>query len=243
MTVLPLSDAVATRLAEDTGLIWHQRIALSANVTSPGTNDIEWLMDKVGVPEDLTGLSVLDIGTCNGGAAFLAEQRGARRVVGVDIYDPEWFGFDKLAAAVGSKVEFVKTSVYELPTTVAEKFDVVLCLGVVYHLRHPLLAVDALRAVTGGRVYVETASCADRPDMSHSEFYPTEYRGDSSNWFVPSERCLRDWFSSSGFAVERTGSWPTNTPTRSLLVGTPAVRAYEAISYEVPLSVAGTLTT
>ena len=233
----PLAADRAAELARDPGIVWHQRLQLSKDVISPGINDIEALLDLVGVPDRLDGLSVLDIGTCNGGAAFIAEQRGAERVVAVDIYDPSWFGFDQLAEALDSKAEFVKASVYELPGLLAEEFDIVLCLGVLYHLRHPLLAIDSLRTLTRGRLYVETAACADDSEISRSEFHPGAYLGDSSNWFIPSERCLRDWFATSGFAVERTQLWPEGGPGRALLVGTPTGRGYLKASYEVPLQV------
>jgi tRNA (mo5U34)-methyltransferase len=227
----------AAQLARDPAIVWHQRLQLSKDVISPGVNDIEALLDLVGVPARLDGLSVLDIGTCNGGAAFIAEQRGAERVVAVDIYDPSWFGFDQLAEALDSKAEFVKASVYQLPGVLAEEFDIVLFLGVLYHLRHPLLAIDSLRTLTRGRLYIETAVCADDSDLSRSEFHPGAYHGDSSNWFIPSERCLRDWFTTSGFAVERTQAWPAGDPGRALLVGTPTERGFLTASYEVPLEV------
>ena len=155
----------------------------------------------------------------------------------MDIYEPGWFGFDRLHAALGSRVEFVKASLYELPDVLDETFDVVFCLGVLYHLRHPLLAVDALRALTRGRVYVETAVNPEQSGVSRTEFYPDEYHGDASNWFIPSVRCLHDWFASSGFYVERTLAWQPPEPTRSLLVGTPIEPWYLSRSYEVPLRV------
>jgi SAM-dependent methyltransferase len=237
MTVLPLTTEQARRLAEDTTIVWHQRLQLAPDVSSPGRHDIESLLDLVGFPQHLDGKSVLDVGTCNGGSAFIAELRGASRVVGVDIYDPSWFGFDKLASALGSRVEFLKASIYELPALLREKFDYVLFLGVLYHLRHPLLAVDSLRSLTSGTLYVESAVCPDLEAAAHCNFYPGAYRGDSSNWFVPSERCLSDWFASSGFTVHRSASWPETTPERAMLVATPTERAFLAASYEVPLEV------
>ena len=139
------------------GFFWHQRFHLSEEVLTPGVNDIEWLLDEVGFPASLDGASVLDIGTTNGGAAFIAEMRGATRVVAVDIYDADRFGFDEIRTALGSRVDFVKGSVYQLPELLDEQFDVVLFLGVLYHLRHPLLAFDCLRELTSGTLYVETA--------------------------------------------------------------------------------------
>lgn len=237
MLSLPLSDDTATKLATDPQIIWHQRFALSENVNSPGAHQIDVLMDRYDLPESLTGLSVLDIGTSNGGTAFLTEAMGAERVVAVDIYDPSWFGFDRIHAALDSRVEFVRASLYDLPAVLNESFDLVFCMGVLYHLRHPLLAIDSLRELTRGHVYVETAVNPEQNGIARTEFYAEEYHGDGSNWFIPSVRCLRDWFASSGFDVERTFAWPQPDPSRALLVGAPAERKFLSISYEVPLRV------
>ena len=63
------------------GFVWHQRFDLAPGVATPGVSSVEFLLNRAGVPADLTGLSVLDVGTTNGGCAFEAERRGARRVV------------------------------------------------------------------------------------------------------------------------------------------------------------------
>jgi tRNA (mo5U34)-methyltransferase len=228
----------AEALSGDTSIVWHQRFQLAETVWSPGVHDIEQLVDRLTLPARLDGLSVLDIGTCNGGAAFIAERRGAERVVGVDIYPPSHFGFDRIREGFGSNAEFDQASIYDLPRILDEQFDVVLFLGVLYHLRHPLLAIDSLRKLTRGTVYVETAVCAARPEGAHVEFYATDaLQGDGSNWFVPSTTCLSDWFTSSGFTADRVETWPEPNPRRALLVGHPTVEAYRSLSYEVPLSV------
>jgi len=147
----------ALRFVERADFVWHQRFELAPGVYAPGANDIEWLLGVAGLPPDLDGLSVLDVGTTNGGAAFEAERRRARRVVAIDIFGPHWFGFSELKDLLGSEVEYRRASAYELAGVLDEQFDVVLFFGVLYHLRHPLLALDNLRAVTGDRCHLETA--------------------------------------------------------------------------------------
>ena len=232
-----ISDEVARQLATRTDFIWHQRWPLTDSVDTPGINDIEWLVNHAGVPARLDGLSVLDIGTTNGGAAFLAEQRGASRVVAVDIYPSHWFGFDTIAETLGSQVTFVQSSVYDLPRRLDERFDVVIFFGVLYHLRHPLLAIDALHELTSGRVYVESAICHREDAVGLAEFYPCEFAGDGSNWFLPSQQCLREWFESSGFVVTDEAAWQQPTPARACLVGAPVAPPYLDLSYEVPIRV------
>jgi 2-polyprenyl-3-methyl-5-hydroxy-6-metoxy-1,4-benzoquinol methylase len=95
------------------------------------------------LPESLEGKSVLDIG-CNGGFYSLEmKRRGAARVLGVD-YDDVYLNQARFAAEVlGAEIEFAKLSVYDV-ATLGERFDLVIFMGVFYHLRHPLLALDLI---------------------------------------------------------------------------------------------------
>ncbi len=208
---------------------------------TPGVNDIEWLLDEVGFPASLDGASVLDIGTTNGGAAFIAEMRGAKRVVAVDIYDTDRFGFDEIRTALGSHVDFVKGSVYQLPELLDEQFDVVLFLGVLYHLRHPLLAIDSLRRLTHGALYLETAVSGEPADPPRADFYRRdELNADGSNWFAPTISCLINWVESSGFEVPGGAShWPSQHPERACLAAQPleGEPEYIQISTEAPVLV------
>lgn len=224
---LGLADDAARALAADPGIWWHQRFGLSANVRAPGANVIDGLCWMLHPDLDLTGLSVLDIGTTNGGAAFLAERRGASRVVAVDIAPPTLFGFAQIAEAVGSNVQFLQASVYELPNVLQEQFDIVYFFGVLYHLRHPLLAIDALRQVTRGVLGVETelSGVGDAPGTT--QFYPERYKDDPGNWFVPSLTTAHDWLTSSGFDVHDAAVWPDWDPSRGFLACRPSAVAPE----------------
>lgn len=238
---LPTAEQqAADALVGGSQFAWHQRFRLAASVYGPGANDIEWLMQQAGLPTDLTGQSLIDIGTTNGGAAFEAERRGATRVVAVDIFDEHAFGFREIADFLDSRAEFVRASVYDLPQIADEQFDHVLLLGVLYHLRHPLLALDAVRALTreGGMAYIETAVCdAEVGDGSAGvvRYYRNdELADDASNWFAPSAATLIDWCESSGLNVQAWAAWPEESPTRALARVTPSTDRpeFERISYE-----------
>jgi tRNA (mo5U34)-methyltransferase len=214
--------------------IWHQRFALAPGVTTPGPSNVSFLLDRAGIPADLTGSSVIDIGTANGGCAFEVERRGATRVVAVDMWPPERFGFSDLKRLYDSDVEFVQSNVYELPERVEEQFDLVLFFGVLYHLRHPLLGLDRVREVSKREIAVETAVCDHEIPALREEPYVRFYRskelkGDGSNWFAPSVRALTDWMGSCGFDVTRTTAWPEDAPQRAIVSavrgqGTPEFR-------------------
>ncbi len=223
----------------DTSIRWHQRFELngSGNFT-PGFNSIEHLFELAQIPNDLAGASVLDIGTTNGGSAFLSEQRGASRVVAVDICDPDVFGFDKISSFLNSKVTFLKSSVYELPERLNyEKFDLVFFWGVLYHLRHPLLGIDALNQISGDLLTIETViSSAD--DSSANFFRKDELSNDGSNWWAPSEQCLLDFCESAGFTAETMSRWDASVSERILV--NAQIRnvppEYLSLSYEREIS-------
>lgn len=247
--ILP-SDETAREFITAADFPWHQRFPLSESVHTPGLNDIEWLLARAGLPGDLDGLSVLDVGTTNGGAAFLLERLGARRVVAVDIYPGETYGFEETRAFLQSGVEFVQASVYELPSLLDEMFDVIIFWGVLYHLRHPLLGLDNLRrlcrppdeaherAFLSIETAVADASLGTQRGQSLARFYRTdELEADSKNWFAPSTAALTGWLGSAGFDVQTLHAWPEAAPERAMLLARPhpGEAEYSRVSYERPL--------
>jgi tRNA (mo5U34)-methyltransferase len=239
----------ARRFLETNQFLWHQRFELAPGVFSPGASNVAFLLERANLPGNLTGKTVLDIGTTNGGCAFEAERRGAARVVAVDIASPTHFGFAALREFLESRVEFLQATIYELPEILKESFDIVFFLGVFYHLRHPLLALDQLRSLSRGEVFIEGEISDHLLDQKAAEPYVRFYRGaelsaDPSNWFVPTLAALKDWIASSGFDVRAASSWPSEAPRRALVHATRGQGdpEFARISYERPftsVSVAG----
>jgi tRNA (mo5U34)-methyltransferase len=235
----------ASKFIERSNFVWHQRFELVPGVETPGAHELKTLFELASLTNDLTGKTALDIGTSNGGAAFLLERLGADRVVAVDIYPPGWFGFDELREFLGSEVEYVQGTTYDLSRALRhEAFDIVLFWGVLYHLRHPLLALDEVRAVVSpdGEVSIETAVCdGDVPlvaDSSLARFHRRdELAGDPSNWFVPTVACLKDWCSSSGLEPTSVEVFGEGADMRCMLAARRGddPPEYARISYEVPL--------
>ena len=111
------------------------------------------------IPEDLTGWSVLDLGAWHGFFSFECERRGADRVLAVDNFAWNTFGMDEFLSAhrrIGSKVEHQRVDIHDLDPAVIGQFDLVLMLGVFYHLRNPLAALERIRTVTKRRLICET---------------------------------------------------------------------------------------
>ena len=136
---------------------WHHIIQFPHGIASPGAYDPRQLFDRLELP-DLRGKRVLDVGTRDGFFAFSCEWLGAE-VVAIDHTDPANTGFLAARKILGSSVEYVQANVYTLEPEKLGSFDVILFLGVLYHLRHPLLALDRLRSLSRGLLFVESLVC------------------------------------------------------------------------------------
>ncbi len=182
---------------------------------------IEWRALAPALPADLSGKTVLDIG-CNAGFfSIQMKRRGAARVVGID-FDPRDLEQARLAAEVsGVEIELRELSVYDV-AALGEKFDVVVFMGVLYHLRHPLLALDLVRAHVAkdlvvfqsmlrgseGRFRAERdypfseRDVFDHPAWPKLHFVEHKYANDETNWWIPNRACAEAMLRSAGFAPE-----------------------------------------
>ncbi len=218
------SNEIARRLA-DLGE-WFHNIDLKGTPTAPNhfLGDypaIKWRRFSSAIPADLSGRTVLDIG-CNGGFYSIEmKRRGADRVVGID-WDERYLRQARFAAEVtGCDIELRRMSVYDV-AALGERFDVVLFMGVLYHLRHPLLALDLLhehvtrdllvfQSMLRGTAAVppvapdypisETA-VFDRPGYPVLHFVEHRYSGDQTNWWLPNRAAAEAMLRSAGYVVE-----------------------------------------
>jgi tRNA (mo5U34)-methyltransferase len=207
------------------GVHWHQRWEVFRGVHTPGRNPVAELSQQIGLPEDLRGKRVLDVGAWHGCFSFECERRGADEVVAYSLEDPEETGFNRLKKALGSRVEYHRGSVYSLSPRAFGTFDVVLFLGVLYHLRYPLLGIDRVRSVARDLVFVESHVIDEAPyertpdgtGSTHPASQGTplwrQYMGgeltpgDESNWFSPNVRAAVEALESAGFTVESMTTW------------------------------------
>ncbi len=181
---------------------------------------VKWRSFANAIPEDLSGKSVLDIG-CNGGFYSIEmKRRGAARVLGID-FDDDYLAQARFAAEVtGLDIEFHRLSVYDV-AALGERFDVVLFMGVLYHLRHPLLALDLVHEHVAGDILVVQSMqrgskevAPVRPDYDFFEMdhfdepgYPKMhfiehcYARDPTNWWAPNRACMEAMLRSAGFEI------------------------------------------
>ncbi|MDB5569167.1 MAG: hypothetical protein JWN93_350 [Hyphomicrobiales bacterium] len=204
---------------------WFHNMELGGVATAPNhfLGDyprVKWARFADAVPADLSGKSVLDIG-CNAGFYSIEmKRRGAQRVVAID-WDEAYLAQARLAAQVtGADIEFHRMSVFDIGA-LGERFDVVLFLGVLYHLRHPLLALDLIREhVAGDLMIFQTMQRGsqevdavepdyefwatghfDAPGYPKMHFIEHEYSADWTNWWAPNAACSQAMLRSAGFEI------------------------------------------
>ena len=152
------------------------------------------------IPEDLAGRRVLDVGAASGWNSFEMERRGAA-VMAVDCV--RFAEFDAVQRIDGSTVDYRILDVDELTPETCGFFDYTLFFGVLYHLRHPLLGLERICAITRETAFVESfvVDPLERSDACVMEFYETdELGGQVDNWFGPTTKCLLALCRAAGFA-------------------------------------------
>jgi tRNA (mo5U34)-methyltransferase len=223
--IKPMPQDEIRRRAEALGP-WFHNIDLNGVWTAPehflgNYPAIKWQRFSDAIPQDLAGKSVLDIG-CNGGFYSIEmKRRGASRVVAID-FDEAYLSQARFAAQVtGQDIEFRKLSVYDVGM-LHERFDIVLFMGVFYHLRHPLLALDLIHEHVADDVLVFQSLQRGSPEVLDVEenytFWQTEhfddprypkmhfiehrYADDPTNWWAPNAACVEAMLRSAGFAIQ-----------------------------------------
>lgn len=218
-----LKRNLATQIAELGE--WFHNIDLDGVPTAPAhfLGDfprVKWQHIAPLLPQDLSGATVLDIG-CNGGFYSLElKRRRAGRVLGVDV-DDRYLNQARFAAAVlGLEIELQKHSVYDIDQ-IPGQFDYVLFMGVFYHLRYPLFALDKVIKKVRQKLIFQTMirgslhtpvlqenyhfwnkQVFEQPDFPCMYFIEKSYAGDPTNWWIPNHGGMEAMLRSSGLEIE-----------------------------------------
>jgi tRNA (mo5U34)-methyltransferase len=216
--------AEVERLIAEHGRWWHE-IELAPGIVTPGDDSNRMklpILDALGLPHDLGGKRALDIGCSDGYFSFELEKRGAS-VTAIDFVPETYTGFATARKILGSRVDYRMDNVYNVTPEGYGRFDVVLFLGVLYHLRKPLAALDAIRSVMheGARLFVGTMLIDEYfllPDGSTTtldavnpllkdvplwQAYPGDtLNGDFTNCFAPNRRALEAALEEAQFRVD-----------------------------------------
>ena len=205
--------------------VWYHSIDLPSGETTPGWFDLRPIVERMPWP-DVAGKRCLDVGTYDGFLAFELEKRGAAEVLAADIDDHarwDWplrtrtlgparlaemagqrkgEGFDLAKAALGSAVEKLETSVYDLDPAEHGTFDVVVCGSLMLHLRDPVRALEAIRGVCSG-VFLSAEQIDTRLTLLMPKRPAAGFRGgERVQWWIPNAAGHRRMVEAAGFRVD-----------------------------------------
>jgi 2-polyprenyl-3-methyl-5-hydroxy-6-metoxy-1,4-benzoquinol methylase len=157
------------------------------------------LLDRFGFPKDLTGQRVLDIG-CNAGFySFAAKLRGAASVLGVDYFQHCVDQALLMRSVLDLDVDF-RQGDGETMIEQGAPFDLVINMGVIYHLQDPMRFLTNMARLTRGFMFLESEMLLDRKYSEHAWFIEGAYGGDHSNWWIYGPDCVVRMARAAGFS-------------------------------------------
>lgn len=200
------------QLKEMNNIRWWHRIELEPNLYTPGEvrhgpDGGNWPTTRFGIPKDLSGKSVLDIGGWDGFFSFECEKRGAK-VVLADIPVEEggnWGatkGFQFAKKVLNSQVEFRNRNVNVLNPQEDGMFDITLQYGVLYHLPDIFQSFKATRSVTKEMTLLETAIYPKDQDPDQTKAHAVfmqGYNNDPTNYWYPNIECVKQMMKAAGY--------------------------------------------
>ena len=243
------------------GVYLFQKWDIFPGVQVGGQKPVTAVLDKLQLPNRLDGLRVLEIAPWNGFFSFECIRRGAREVVALGPDDPDATGFNKTVKLLEiENITYVRESVYNIPQLDLGRFDVVLFLGLIYHLRHPLLALDIIYDCCDKWLFIDSPTVDDirlllltdrekadlEPSWSRIQNVPLMYfshadevraQRDPFNWFMPNERALRDLVGSSGFEVEVFHAeplWTFSRARKTKRLFEPGLEGFNPSAFKMP---------
>tara|TARA_B100000989_G_C19529566_1_gene468853 strand:+ start:3569 stop:4309 length:741 start_codon:yes stop_codon:yes gene_type:complete len=207
---MTIKETNSSLVDEMNSINWHRSININGVGVTPGNaGNITNLADSLGIFPNMENKTVLDIGAWDGGYSFLAEEKGAKRVLATDSYiwdeknsDYSKKGFIFAHKHRNSNVDSQNIDIMDISFNKIGIFDITLFLGVLYHLQDPLRALRNLREVTKELILIETIICNPLIDRSFARYYERDtLNNDETNCFVPTINCLKGWLEDTGFEM------------------------------------------
>ncbi|MDY7523890.1 class I SAM-dependent methyltransferase [Sphingomonas sp. 10B4] len=207
--IIPEDGLVSTSHSTDAATInWFHSFQLPDGRSIEGVKSLDILLSEADIffGDDLCGKTVLDVGAWDGFFSFEAERRGAARVLATDHFcwsGSGWGtrqGFDFIHHNLNSGVESLDVDVLALDPQVLGQFDLVLLLGVLYHVKDPYGCLEAAARMCADHLVIETVTALASETLPAMRLYkPGELGGDPTNFWAPNVPALELMLSNFGF--------------------------------------------
>ena len=186
---------------------WFHSIPLNDGTVTPGLDASMAKLEQIGLPKDLTGKTVLDIGSWDGFFSFQAEKAGAKRVLATDHFcwsGPGWGtkdGFNFAHKALNSKVESLDIDAMDVSPDNVGEFDIVMFLGILYHLQDPMAGLRVAANVCKELLIIETVVDDIHRWKPSMVYYPGDsFNNDDTNYWAPNAAALKGMLKDLGFS-------------------------------------------
>lgn len=192
---------------------WYHQFEIFPGVITPGVYDPSGMLAQLNLPEDLRGQRILEIGPADG---YFTKQLAIRggHVTAYDYAEKNHFGFAVMEQLHGTSFEFVQGTIYEIDNFDLTPFDIVLCMGVLYHLPDMVRAFHLLRSVCKRRLVVETVVALDLGDAPAAKYLPkASFNNDFTNFWAPNMACVEAMLVDVGFDVTESKLLASGAPT------------------------------
>jgi len=181
---------------------WYHRFEIYPEIWTPGVYDASGTLSELKLPVDMKGMRVLEIGPADGYFTKMLSARGAS-VVAVDYAAKDHYGFELMERLAEVSYDFRQCNIFDLDPKALGSFDVILCLGVLYHLPDPLHGLWKLGNISAPRLILETLVSTKYGDECVAEFIPgISPNGDYTNFWAPTTKCCEMMLGDVGYKVE-----------------------------------------
>jgi tRNA (mo5U34)-methyltransferase len=213
---------------------WYHKFEIFPGVVTPGVYDPSGTLSMLRLPDDMRGTSVLEIGPADGFFTKALAARGAD-VTAVDYTPKDYHGFALMEEASGTTFNYRQANIYDLPKLGLGTFDIVLCLGVLYHLPDLMRGLWTLRQCVKDLLILETFISREHEDQPFARYLPTDSQnGDNTNFWAPNPLCCDVMLRDCGFSVENVWLNDTRGMFHCRLDHSPGALVKMAAAYEAP---------
>lgn len=203
----PVTSEEAQRLVASVPA-WHHSFEIAPGIFTPGSYDPHIIWNRMELPEDLSGQRVLDIGASDGFFSLKTRQRGAQ-LVAIDYRPKDLHGFGVMERISGLEFDYRQINLFDVTPETLGTFDIVLCLGVLYHLPDMMRGLSIVRSVCHGQMFLETSCAAEfAPEIPAARYFREKTMNeDLTNFWSPNIPCIHDMLYDSAFDVTHGTLW------------------------------------